>query len=750
VTRAQGAIRCVTAVAALAAAGVVVELATPATVAAVGATARFVPTPPCRLADQRSGLNTVVLDAQIVRVVVRGQCGVPADATAVALTVTVDSSTTPGAGYVSVWPEGQPIPTASIINYYAGQVRANGAIVGIQAPGTIAVLRSNSAPVIVDVTGWFVPVTTSAAGRFVPIASTRVLDTRQPPRSLAMEPGETITVPIPAVPTDASAVALTVTLTESTGPGYFTVTPSGAPPSTTSVVNADGPRQTRAAGSIVAVSPAGIDVYSSSGGHLIVDVTGWFTGDSAPDLADGLFVAADAPRRLIDTRSGNPVWPGGTIEIANVDPNAAALALNVALVNPMRATYLTAYAARQPLPVASSVNATGAGEIAASMAITPVSTAGLGVYSSGGSDVVVDLAGWFVGAPGDAPGGPPLNRRPPDCARSTEPADLNALFAANTMFAGADYQRAFPLPDGRMIWFFQDMYVSGRYGQSTFVHNAGLVQSGSCFELLHGGDYARPTELMLADITQRRQRWFWPLGGDVGNDGLFHVFLAEMRERGSFYLDKVEPVATWQVSIDPATMGVVDQRPAVDSSADLYGWSVASDSQYTYLYAHCYRQFGWDAFPFVSPPVYVHDFECADEVSVARIPKGAFDQPLQYWNGSNWSPDAWRAVSVVPSGRLVSASQIYRDGNRWIAVTKIGDWFGDTVTIDVATRPQGPFTNVRTIQMPVKCADCNTYFPVLLPWRSWNGAWLLAISNNRFGRLDLSRYQSSFFAIDPV
>jgi hypothetical protein len=400
--------------------------------------------------------------------------------------------------------------------------------------------------------------------------------------------------------------------------------------------------------------------------------------------------------------------------------------------------------------VASSVNATGAGEIAASMAITPVSTAGLGVYSSGGSDVVVDLAGWFVGAPGDAPGGPPLNRRPPDCARSTEPADLNALFAANTMFAGADYQRAFPLPDGRMIWFFQDMYVSGRYGQSTFVHNAGLVQSGSCFELLHGGDYARPTELMLADITQRRQRWFWPLGGDVGNDGLFHVFLAEMRERGSFYLDKVEPVATWQVSIDPATMGVVDQRPAVDSSADLYGWSVASDSQYTYLYAHCYRQFGWDAFPFVSPPVYVHDFECADEVSVARIPKGAFDQPLQYWNGSNWSPDAWRAVSVVPSGRLVSASQIYRDGNRWIAVTKIGDWFGDTVTIDVATRPQGPFTNVRTIQMPVKCADCNTYFPVLLPWRSWNGAWLLAISNNRFGRLDLSRYQSSFFAIDPV
>jgi hypothetical protein len=720
-------------------------------VAAAGSTASFVATSPCRLADQRDGTNVVRLDAQIVRVEVRGRCGVPADATAVALTVTVDSSLTQGPGYISVWPEGQPVPTASIINYFQGQVRANGAIVGLQAPGTIAVLSSNGAPVVVDVTGWFVPASSARAGRFVPITPTRAVDTRLAPRQAPLAAGETITVPLPPdVPTDASAVALTVTLTEATGPGYFTVSPAGSPAPSTSIVNADAARQTRAAGSIVAVSPAGLDVYSRSGGHVLIDITGWFTGTSAADDDDGLFVAADAPRRLVDTRSGNPVWAGGTIEIPNVDPNAAALAVNVALVNPMRATYLTAHAAREPLPVASSVNATSSSEIAASMAIAPVSAAGLAVYSSGGSDAIVDLAGWFTGTPAAGAGSAPLNRRPPECARSTEPNDLTTLFARNAMFSGADYQRPFPLPDGRVLWLFQDMYITGRYGQATFVHNAGLVQSGGCFELLHTGDYARPAELVMADATQRRQRWFWPLAGEMGDDGLFHLFVAELRERGASYLTKVEPVATWKVAIDLTTLRVVDTRPAVNPSAALYGWSVASDDQYTYLYAHCYRQFGWSAFPFVSPPVYIHDLDCSDEVRVARTTKGRFDQPLQYWDGNAWQADPSRAVSVVPTGRMVSASQFYRDGNRWISITKVGDWFGDQMVIDIATRPQGPYTTVRTFRIPEKCGECNTYFPALLPWRSWNGAWLLAISNNRFDRLDLSQYQPSFFAIDPV
>ena len=138
-------------------------------------------------------------------------------------------------------------------------------------------------------------------------------------------------------------------------------------------------------------------------------------------------------------------------------------------------------------------------------------------------------------------------------------------------------------------------------------------------------------------------------------------------------------------------MQVVDARAAVDASAALYGWSVTSDPTYTYLYAHCHRQFGWDPFPFVNPPVYVHDFNCVQRMTVARIPRGQFDAPLQYWNGSSWGSNPTSAANVVPGGRLVDASQMYYVApGKYVAITKVGDWFGQTIEIDVRVAATGP------------------------------------------------------------
>ena len=306
---------------------------------------------PCRLADVRTGTGMQRLDATIVRVPVVGQCGVPTDATAVALTVTVDATGTGAGGYVSIWPEGLEPVTASVVNHWGREVRANGAIVGLEAPGTLAVLSSTGAPVVLDVTGWFVPATSSAAGRFVPIAPTRAIDTREAPRRAPLAAGETVTVPLPSgVPADAAAVAITVTTTQSPGPGFLSVAPGGAGRPPSSALNTDARNQTRAAGAIVGVTPAGIDVYSLTGGHVIVDVTGWFTGATAATGTDGLFVAERTPRRLLDTRRGDPIWAGGGTEIPNVAPNAAALVLNVAIVQPRAPGYVTAHPARQAVP----------------------------------------------------------------------------------------------------------------------------------------------------------------------------------------------------------------------------------------------------------------------------------------------------------------------------------------------------------------------------------------------------------------
>ena len=720
-------------------------------VAAASSTSRFETGAPCRLADVRDGSGFERVDRQIVRVYVTDRCGVPTAATAVALTVTVDNTLTPGPGYVSIWPEGAPMPTASIVNYRSREIRANATIVRVGIGGAIDLFAQNGAPLIVDVTGWFTEAATTSAGRFVPVTPARATDTRQPPRAAPMAAGETINVPLPpSVPADAIAVALTVTLTESPGSGFFTVFPAGTQRPATSTINADGPGQTRAAGAIVAVSASGLDVFSHRGGHVIVDVTGWFTGSGAPVDDDGLFVAEPAPRRLLDTRGGDPVWAAGGVEIANVGATAAALALNVTIVNPIRPGFLTAYPARQGRPPTSTVNGGASSDIAAAMAIVPTSQIGVGVYSNAGADLVVDVSGWFVGTPGPAPLPPPANVRPPDCTTSTDPSGLNRFFDDGPALAGADYQRAVSLPDGRVLWFFQDVFFRGRNGAATFAHNAGLVQNGTCFTLLQSGNYASPGEYLFPDRTQRHSHWFWPLSGAMGADGRFHLFVAETRENGPTYLSFTEPIATWKVVIDLTTMQIVDRRPAANSSAALYGFSVESTNDYSYLYSHCHRQFGWDAFPFVDPPVYVHDWDCADRMTVARVPRGQFDQPPAYWNGSSWSQDPAAAVNIVSADRLVSASQMYLLDGKWIAITKVGDWFGTRIEIDVATQPQGPYTTVRTIATPAKCDGCNTYFASLLPYRGSDGSLLIGISNNVFGPVDLSRYHPTFFAIPPV
>ena len=400
-------------------------------VVAASTTSRFETGVPCRLADVRDGTGFERVDAQIVRVYVTERCGVPGAATAVALTVTVDNSTTPGPGFVSIWPEGAPMPTASIVNYRTREIRANATIVRVGIGGAVDLFAQNGAPLIVDVTGWFIESAATSAGRFVPITPARAIDTREPPRARPMAAGETIDVRAPAVSArrrcrrgahgDIDRVARVRLLHRV--PGRQRRCPA------TSTINADGRGQTRAAGAIVAVTASGLDVFSHSGGHVIVDVTGWFTGAGAPVDDDGLFVPEQAPRRLLDTRGGDPVWAAGTVEIANVGSNAAALALNVTIVNPIRPGFLTASPARQDRPPTSTVNGGAYSDIAAAMAIAPTSQMGVGIYSNAGADVVVDVSGWFVGTPGPAPLPAPLNVRPPDCATSTDPPGLNAFFA---------------------------------------------------------------------------------------------------------------------------------------------------------------------------------------------------------------------------------------------------------------------------------------------------------------------------------
>ena len=92
---------------------------------------RFFTINPCRLIDTRRPAGSYggpALQAGTQRdFAIDGQCGIPADALAVSANIT---TVNPSArGDLRAYPAGAPVPSSSVINFNAGQTRANNAIV---------------------------------------------------------------------------------------------------------------------------------------------------------------------------------------------------------------------------------------------------------------------------------------------------------------------------------------------------------------------------------------------------------------------------------------------------------------------------------------------------------------------------------------------------------------------------------------------------------------------------------------------
>lgn len=363
-----------------------------------GTASRFSAVGPLRLADTRQPVcNCTRLDEHTIRVVVAGRGGIGSDITAAALTVTATAG--PVAGYVSVYPAGHRVPDTSTLNLPVGTDTSNSTIIPVGDAGAVDLYASVATELVVDVTGTFTPATTATAGRFVPSVAGRILDTRIT-RPDGIDPGGSVTIALPAgVSADARAIAVNVTSVGARGPGYLSGYAAGSNPPETSFANPDGTGAASAASVILPVSAQGVTISSSAGGHLVVDLVGWFTGDSAGSSSDGLMVALE-PTRLLDTRSSRPrLWPAGAREIGLPIATAAALVTNVTVVDADGAGFVTAYPSGTALPSTSSVNAARRDATAANLAITTASTRGTGYFSSGGTDLLVDLTGYFTGSP---------------------------------------------------------------------------------------------------------------------------------------------------------------------------------------------------------------------------------------------------------------------------------------------------------------------------------------------------------------
>jgi uncharacterized protein YkwD len=284
---------------------------------------------PARLLDTRPDATTVdgrfagsgvTPGGRTIEVAVGDRGGVAADAEAVALNLTVTEAT--GAGFAAVYPCGSPQPTASTVNFRAGETIGNTVIAPLGRGSMVCIYTSQTAHLVADVSGSF-------GSGYRALNPARLLDTRPDgqtidggsARSGLRSGGDVVELDVTGrggTPGSADAVALNLTVTEAGGPGFATVYPCGSPRPEASTINFDA--GAAIANSLIApVGPNGtVCIYTSQRSHLIGDVSG-VVGSSAG-------YRAQVPARLLDTRM-------------TYDPSGAAASRSLDLLNRLRAQH---------------------------------------------------------------------------------------------------------------------------------------------------------------------------------------------------------------------------------------------------------------------------------------------------------------------------------------------------------------------------------------------------------------------------
>ncbi len=375
---------------------------------------QFVAVAPCRLVDTRNpngafgGPAIAGGTSRSFPIPQETPCDIPATAAAYSLNVTLVPPPGHGVGFLSIWPTGEVQPNVSTMNSFDGRFKANAAIVPAGTQGAVSVYASDTTDVVLDIDGYFEPVSGSTLA-FYPLAPCRVVDTRGPVGDLGgpfLSAGVERTLPVResacGIPLTAQAYSFNFTAIPRSGPLYvFTAWPDGLGQPGTSTLNAPTGTVVANAGIVPAGTGGAIDVWASNDSDLLIDVDGYF----APAGTGGLSLYSMAPCRALDTRSRGtgapftgPLTPPLDVVGGPCGPSSTAQAyvFNATIVPAGVPVYfLTLWPDLGPQPNASTLNSYDTA-VTSNMAIVPTTNGSIDADAAGLTQLILDISSYFA------------------------------------------------------------------------------------------------------------------------------------------------------------------------------------------------------------------------------------------------------------------------------------------------------------------------------------------------------------------
>ncbi|HUQ59974.1 hypothetical protein [Lentzea sp.] len=309
------------------------------------------------------------------------------------------------ATWAVAWPAGQNRPGTTMVSAGVGEQISNVAVVEVGAQGKVSIYNaSGKTHMVAEVQGYFTSAQGVTGGGFVPVAHTRVVDTRSgtgtTTGTIPAGGSRTVTLTGGVVPAGAAAAKVNLLVPGAPAAGSLAAGPGTAVNRT--VVNFEAGATQSAA--VLALSADGKVTFRNNGPdavNLVITAEGYF--GKVSNQGAGL---RDLTKRLFNTRTagnGSPLAANATLDVqvggitGMATQGVAGAAVNI-IVTPEAAGYLKAWPLGQTEPSVSVMDFK-ADLWRGNMTVLKPGTDGKIRIRNGSSKpahVIVDLQGWFA------------------------------------------------------------------------------------------------------------------------------------------------------------------------------------------------------------------------------------------------------------------------------------------------------------------------------------------------------------------